>query len=755
MQKTFVAALLSAAVGGVMLSAPLALHGQPAAAGKPADKQAADPAQFPVRQVVLYSSGVGYFEHFGTVQGNGATELRFKTQQINDILKSLVLQDMDKGNVGAITYPSLDPVAKTLKSFQIDITANPGVAELLGQLRGAKVQISVGAESLTGTVLGVEKKPRPVGSGNDATVVDVWFVNLITDAGIRSISLDEVRGVELQDPKLKEELRRALAALASARDQDTKPVQINFQGEGERRIRIGYVVETPVWKTSYRLILSPRAGAGKPEDEKPGTEKRQPAQSAPDQPAPGKPAGAAAGAADAGGALQGWAIVENQTDNDWTDVQLSLVSGRPISFIMDLYQPLYIPRPTVQPELYASLRPQTYDAGLAERGSVERFGQGLSRQRRAAGEAESLRRTPTAAAEKATANRTAGGVAFDAAPADKLAAIDPSSGVASVASAAKVGELFQYTVGNVSLPRQTSAMIPVVTDAVEVEKLSIYNMNVLPKNPLLGARVKNTTDKHLLQGPITVLDEGAYVGDARIDDLPPSQERLISYGVDQQIIVQAQNGTQNQSLMTGKIVKGVLHLTYKQVATQDYVADNKGDKAKTLVIEHARYGSDWKLKEPAKADETTDAVYRFKGKINPGGATKLTVVQELTRGEAIEILPMDSNAVVAYMRTGAIPREVRDALAKAAELKQALVGTDRQIREKQAQINQISQEQIRIRDNMKTVAQNTEYYAGLLNKLGEQETQIEGLQKDIANLRTTMEQQRKALEDYLNGLNVG
>src|SRR4029453_6475750 len=90
----------------------------------PATQPATAPADVPVKVVVLFSSGVGYFEHFGTVRGDGSTELRFKTQQINDILKSLVLQDMDGGKVAAVTYPSLDPISKTLRSFQIDITAN-------------------------------------------------------------------------------------------------------------------------------------------------------------------------------------------------------------------------------------------------------------------------------------------------------------------------------------------------------------------------------------------------------------------------------------------------------------------------------------------------------------------------------------------------------------------------------------------------------------------------------------------------------
>jgi hypothetical protein len=333
--------------------------------------------------------------------------------------------------------------------------------------------------------------------------------------------------------------------------------------------------------------------------------------------------------------------------------------------------------------------------------------------------------------------------------------MDPSASVSSIASAAKVGELFQYTVGSVSLPRQTSAMIPVVTDPVEVEKLSIYNLSVLPKNPLLGARLKNTTGKHLLQGPITVLDAGAYAGDARIDDLPPGQERLISYGVDQQIIVQAQNNQSRSSLTAGKIVRGTLHLVYKDVIAQDYVAENKGDKDKTLIIEHARLGGDWKLVEPAKADETTDTLYRFKGAVASGKGTKLTVKTELVRNEEIAILNWQSPDIISFSNTSGLPQPVRDALLKVASLQQEQNETTRQIQERQNKINQISQEQTRLRENMKTVSQNTEYYTRLLKKLDEQESSIETLQKEIAAQQKTLEKQRKDFADHVNALSVG
>ena len=747
-KRTVAAAVLAAAVGAVAWPA-IDARGQTKPDSRPAADAKPQAADVPVKVVVLFSSGVGYFEHFGTVRGDGATELRFKTQQINDILKSLVLQDMDGGKVAAVTYPSQDPVAKTLRSFQVDITANPTLADLLNQLRGARVSLTAGAEEQQGTVLGVEKKQRPVGKGDDGKLAEVAVLNLVTEGGIRSVQLDDVRNLKIEDPQLREELARALQALSQARDQDKKPVTINFRGEGDRRVRLGYVVEAPVWKTSYRLILSDAPDGA-------DAQGKQPGRAAPTGPArpgsvPRNNDGAEKSPLPGDGKLQGWAIIENQTDSDWNSVQLSLVSGRPISFIQDLYQPLYIPRPVVKPELYASLRPQTYDEGMnapadapadfALRGgmagagaappapAMQKMQQMARRERRAAGdELQEL----AAAAEP----------------------LDASSSVASVASAAKVGELFQYTVGNVSLARQKSAMIPVITDDVQVERLSIYNQAVLARNPLNGARVRNTTGKHLLQGPVTVLDAGAYAGDARIDDVPPGQERLLSYGVDQQLIVDATKNREDAAIQTGKIVKGVLEITNKQVFTQEYLNENKSDKDKTLLIEHpVRQG--WKLVEPAKADETTEAVYRFKGKVPAGKQSKLAVKQEVITGQQIAILPCDISQLEFYARTGEIPKTVRDALARAVALKYGLVDTQRQIDQRQQRVNQTSQEQSRIRENMKTVAANSEYYTRLLKKLDEQETQIEKLQGEILTLQQKQQAQQKELEDYLAGLNVG
>ncbi len=693
-----------------------------AQATQPASKQ----ADVPVKAVVLFSSGVGYFEHFGTVNGDGSTQLQFKTQQINDILKSLILQDMDGGKITTITYPSQDPIAKTLKSFQVDITSNPSLGDLLNQLRGANVKITVDASPVAGTILGVEKKQRPIGDKDHPQLAEVAVINILTGGTIRAVKLDDVENIELEDAQLQAELHKALAALAQSRDQDKKPVAINFSGQGERHVRIGYVVEAPIWKTSYRLILS---GAG-------AAASSQPSNDATTQPAMQD------------GKLQGWAIVENQTDNDWNNVQLSLVSGRPISFIQNLYQPLYMPRPVVQPQLYASLTPQTYEGGmmpdrakkvatfnLQSAAQVSGKGGGSGGQQLFGGA-----NAPAAAATPA------------AETADEP--MDATASVAALASASQLGELFEYTVGNVSLPRQKSAMIPIITDNVEIERLSIYNPGVLPRNPLNGARLKNSTGHHLLQGPITVIDGNGYAGDARINDLPPGQERFISYGVDLQMLVDSIHAKEDNAVESAKIVKGTLLVQRKHVRSNDYVAENKSEKEKTLVIEHPREAG-WTLLEPAKPLETTDSLYRFKGKVPAGEKSSLTVKEELIEGESLAILPGDLNALVVYQQEGHIPQPVRDALLKAIQYRQGLADFERQINEQNEKLKQITDQQARIRENMKTVDKSSQYYNRLLGKLNDQESQIEKSQSDRDDLMQKRDEQRKQLEDYLKDLTIG
>ena len=647
-------------------------------------------ADVPVASVVLFSSGVGYFEHAGMIHGNGATELRFRTAQINDILKSITLRDEDGGRIGVITYPSQDPVNKTLRSFQVDITGNPTLGQLLNQLRGARVTVQTRAERVSGIVLGVEAQRTAAERGEP---VEVAVLNLLSGATIRSVALPSISNLSLDDPQLQDELTKALGALSQARDQDKKPVTINFAGVGDRRVRIGYVVETPIWKTSYRLMLDRKGTAG---------------------------------------SLQGWAIVENQTESDWNNVSLSLVSGRPLSFIMDLYQPLYATRPTVVPELFAGLRPPVYDAGISPTSAFP------ARQDAPADARLKLR----------------GGSAMSPMMLNEVVvASTANASVQSMASSGKLGELFQYVVGSVTLARQKSAMLPIITDSIELERLSIYDASVLATNPLNGVRLRNTTGKHLLQGPVTVLDAGSYAGDARIDNVPPGQERFLSYGIDLDVTVNT-SATQTSAMTSATINRGMLLVSRKLVSTRTYTADNKSTKDKVLVIVHP-LNPGWKLVDTPKPLETTSDAYRFKEGIHPGKVTRFAVNEELVQGERISMLNTDVTQLEITVRGAEISRAVRDAVGKAVQLKRAAMDVEQQVAARSQQIAEITAEQNRIRENMKTVAPTSPYYERLMAKLNEQETSIERLQKERGDLTSKRDDLRRELSDYLDTLTVG
>lgn len=686
--KRFIAAVLALAL------ASAATFAQATSAGPRQD--------VPVTTVALFSSGVGYFEHGGIVRGNSSTELHFRTSQMNDVLKSLVLQDEGGGHVSSITYPSQDPLSKTLRSFQVDITSNPTMAQLLNQLRGAHVSIQSQAEHLSGTIVGVETRHRQPNGRDDA--IDVPMLNLLAGTMIRSIDLQSVTSLTFDDPQLQDELTKALAALGQARDQDKKPVIINFSGNGDRRVRVGYVVETPVWKTSYRLIL----------DEK--TAK-----------------------------LQGWAIVENQTESDWNNISLSLISGRPISFVMDLYAPQYLSRPVVMPPRFAELRPQLYDGGIATLAAAPAPAPGSPEA------AKAKRQIGYDANGNPDINRLNQVVVTG----DYMTSqIDAARSVRSVASTAQLGELFEYTVHGVSLARQKSAMIPIVTENVEVERVSIYNASALASNPLYGVRLKNTTGKSLLQGPLTVLEKGGYAGDAQIDNLPAGQERLLSYGVDLQLLVNSTRNTQNSAVLTAKIVKGLLYVDRKYVSSQEYLADNKSDKERMLVVEHPlRQG--WTLVDSPKPYESTATLHRFKIPAPAGKVTSLVVKEQSVQTQTMALLGTDITQLLTYSRTGEIPADVRAAIAKAAQLASLVSDDDREVGQRNRQISEITAEQNRIRENMKTVGQTTQYYQRLLAKLNEQESSIEKLQRERDDFTAKRDAARKDLENYLHDLTVG
>jgi len=647
-------------------------------------------AELPVTDVTLFSSGVGYVQRTGSVTGNAIVQLSFKPEQINDLLKSMVLLDLDGGQIGMVNYAAKDPITKALGSFAVNLSDNPSYAQLLNRMRGVQVDVTA-TNFITGTILGVETRRVAVGKDIEPVAVDV--LNLLTDNGFRSVRLDEITALQVKDDRLNAELRDALKVLATGLDNQRKPVAIAFNGKGERNVVVGYLTETPLWKTSYRLVLGEKENA-----------------------------------------LQGWAVVENTSDADWTNVHLSLVSGRPISFIQDLYSPLYVKRPVVQPQLYASINPVAYADALMV---TETAGIPLSVMSGNGGDDGNF--VGRYLKEQAAS-----------APMDQLM----SQSVQSAAAGRDLGQAFAYDIKDpVTLPRQQSALIPIVTGPAGAWKISIYNPAVHAEFPLYGLRLKNATGAHLMGGPITVYDGDVYAGDAVIEDLQPDEQRLISYAIDLGVTADHNEGAGTEEILAITLVKGLLNVKRKFQHTVNYTFAVKDGKDRKIMVEHA-FQPGWELVTPKDFDENTGSLYRFILPVSAKDGGKLTVTEERTDKEIIRVMDLNTDALVAYQKTGKISPAVRDALSKVITLQGRLADLRDQRTQKEQRIAKVRAGQNDIRQNMDRLDHGSDLYKRYVTMLDGQETEILQLQKDIEGLQKQEEAQHKELNDYVAGLNL-
>jgi hypothetical protein len=664
-------------------------------------------AELPLKQVVLFSSGVGYFSRQGEVDGNAEIELTFRTEQIPDLLKSLVLQDFGGGAIAPVTYAPQEPIERTLSSFAVDISDNPSLHDLLNRLRGVTAEIK-SDEVHSGVIMGVETQQKSVGDH----VLEFQVINLLTDAGIVEIPIWQVKSLQITDGAVSTDLRKALSVLAQSRDVSKRPVTLSFKGNGKRSVSAGYLLETPVWKTSYRLVL-----------------------------------------ADKGLQVQGWAIVENTTDDDWTNVGLTLVSGRPISFIQDLYEPLYLSRPVVPPSVAAIPRPRLYDRTLEGGAEAE---QPTEEKAEAAGERRMAARPAAGPGGGGYGGSMAGGMALPTAPPPtvSLGYVTGEAMAQAMAAGEKVGELFQYAIDQpVTIGRQKSAMIPIVNAKTEGEKVSVFNAQTDPKYPYNGVKLKNTTGLHLMAGPITVFDGGIYAGDALIEDIAPNDERLLTYAVDLDVEVEQQQKGGPQEILSVKITRGVVEVTRKVRRETQYTAKSAAAVKKTLLIEHP-FAPEWKLIEPEKAEERTRSVYRFRVELAPQGKGELKVVEEQPISESIALTDADADRVALLLRMDKVSDAVKQALQKLIEMKTQLADTQRQIAEREGRLKEITDEQDRIRKNMEQLNRDSELYTRYVDKFTQQETEFETIQGEIKQLKAKETEQLKAVQDYIAGLSV-
>jgi hypothetical protein len=774
MRRTYVLLAVASAAVAVVLAFLRPASSSPSIGERPsAARQAARSVQLPVTHVYLFSSGVGYFQREGEIEGTTNVNLSFPASDVNDLLKSLVVQDTGGGKITTIGYDSQDPVEKTLKSFSLDLTNNPTFGQLLNQARGEKVEVTLQANattqpaSLNGIIVGMEAQAQSLASSLPS---QIDYLNLLCGEGVRSVPLKDVQRVRFLNPVLDAELRRALEVLAAAHDSQKKNISIGVKGDGKRTVKVGYVVENPIWKSSYRLVLDKSAKVH----------------------------------------LQGWASVENTTDDDWNNVHMALISGRPISFQMNLYEPLFVPRPTVEPETFASLRPPLSEgtiqvaelpqgpgagtdsparrtrvaptaaatfiggaanigfAGGAGLGGFGGFGGGAGFAGNLGGNFGLLgsaagnpyqggsRSGPADSLNKITWEEMQRRRAEKQASADEakkvgsaLSGIDPTEGIGSLPGAEEIGDYFRYVIDDkVTLPRQKSAMLAIVNQTVEAQRVSVYNHAVQAKFPLLGLRFKNLTNQPLTQGPVTVYEEGSYAGDARLPDLQPKEERLLTYALDQGTEVKAEAKSGPRHLVAVKVAKGIVHATRTIEESRTYTIRNRAKQDRTLIVEHP-YRSEWKLKVPAAAQERTRDHYRFQLVVPAGKTVVHEVVEEQSLMENLAISDAEETAVRLLINHEVASPRVREGLKKALELRSKLVATRAEEIALENRLKAFTEDQFRLRANLERMPKDSAAYKRYIDKFDKQETEVEKLQAQIAKTQETLQAGRKEFEDFV------
>jgi hypothetical protein len=653
---------------------------------------AAFAADLPVRRVVLFHSGVGYFERSGSVRGDDSAFLAFRPEQIPDVIKSLVLLDEGGGRFGVVGYETRDPAERKLQSLAVDLADNPDMATLLNRLRGTGVSVVGATRTWSGRLVGVEEIPEAHGDG---VVIPTWIVKLHDGSGIHRIPMEQILEVQALDEDIAEDLETALDVLASVRDNRTKEIEIEFLGEGERTVRVGCILEAPVWKTSYRLVVE--------EDDSLF--------------------------------LQGWAHVENMTDEDWEDVRLSLVSGRPVSFIQNLYDPVYVDRPEVELELYEHIQPREYARALdmeEDESARREVMAGSSRMRKSELTAASA---PAVFGQRAETMDLRGG------------------GAAPAARGEESGELFEYAIDMpVSLRRRTAAMLPIANATVQGEPLSVYTAGG-GKHPMNGLWMTNSSGLFLMRGPVTVFEDGMYAGEALLPDVPADAEQLLTYSLDLACEVDAEAEAGPEEIVSVRIERGTAFFEMRLERKTLYRIRSDRAEERILLIEHPRLPG-WDLKAPREGVDQTADYHRLRIELQAGEKRRVEVVESRVEEQRVALVNWSESQILLFLKQRNVPAAVREALERAAGLKRSLEETRKSIAASERAIQEIAAEQNRIRENMRVVQRNTASFTRWEKKLMSQEDRIEQLRLELDRLRDEEKARQRAIDDYMGALTI-
>jgi hypothetical protein len=648
-------------------------------------------ADLPIREVILYKSGVGYFERGGKLGPGEAARLDFKASDMNDVLKSLTLEDRNGAKITGLRYDSSQPLAQKLADYPFKIGGNASLAAFLDQMKGARVEVKYGAETVSGAIV----SGRLVGA--DEKHPEREQLMLLLDSGdLRSFDLGAASAIRFSDSKLQAELKDYLTVVNQSRSLDKRSIYIDSSDAKERQIAASYMVPMPVWKSSYRLIFN---------DKEEST-------------------------------LEGWAIIDNTSGDDWTNVRLAVVSGRPVSFISQLYEPKYVARQTVELPDDRAAGPVVYGGAMSANDAARVAGGGAGGR-----QAQAQAKTLPAAPPRFQPNGLIGNIREE----EK----DSLSNVAVNVAATDLGELFEYRFASpVTVKKDESAMFPFLQQKIGSRKLLIYSENY-GEHPMSAAELTNSTGKTLDGGPITVFDGASYAGEALMTTLKTADKRLISYAVDLGTRVTTQFDSARNMVREVHANRGMLTARSAMEETKTYTIRNVDQKPKTLIIEQVQRQGYKVINQ--KPSETTTTANRFEVKLGPDATEKFPLTEERVYDETTAVSSLTPDVLLVYVQNKAISDAGRLQLQQILDVKRQIADVDNQIRQTQRDIESVTSDENRTRQNIQSLNQvsgQQEQVQKYARQLADQESQLAALRDRQAGLT----KQKSTLDASLNDL---
>ena len=644
-------------------------------------------AELPVRTVVLYKHGVGYFERSGAMGPGESARLDFNAAEMNDVLKSLTITD-NGGRVTGVRYDSNIPLQQKLGEFPFVLEPGQPLSRVLDQLKGARLEMEFGPQKIAGAIVSARTIP------GDKDRAERDQLTLLMDSGeLRNVDLSAAGAIRFTDPKLQLQFRDYLAALTGARSKDKRTVYIDSTDTKSRQVKASYIMPMPAWKSSYRLLFDPTG----------------------EQPV-----------------LEGWAIVDNTTGDDWTNVHISLISGKPISFISELYDPKYIHRQNAELPEDQAVGPTLHAAGLPPPPAPMAAPKAMARR-----------------SDMAPSAGIMGGLAQTMEVEASSGAVSLSS-VAPSGSAAEIADLFEYSIRDaVTVKKNESAMLPFLQQKISARKLIVYSDQSKP-NPLNAAELTNTAGRTLDGGPITIFDAGAYAGEALVETIKSTDKRIISYGVDLGTRISSAFSPSNADVREIHARNGLLTIRYSRLQKKIYTIKNVDARAKTLIVEHP-ITSGFTLLDTAKPIETTARLYHFEIKLPATGSLDFPVTEENVYDQQTAVSSMTPDSLLVWIRNKALSDSARRQLQQINDLKTQLANNEAEKRRIDGDVQNVTRDEERNRQNissLSSVSGQQQIVQDYARKLADQEVQITKLRDRQAALDT----QRATLQTQLNTL---